>query len=55
MQDVTKGLQAFMSDQKNAGAIINFEVYADTERNTASQIEQGKILLAHPFHRRTAG
>ena len=43
VQDVTTGLQAFMSDQKNAGAIINFEVYADTERNTASQIEQGKI------------
>ncbi|EJM94741.1 phage tail sheath subtilisin-like domain-containing protein [Pseudomonas sp. GM67] len=43
VQDVTAGLQAFMSDQKNAGAIINFEVYADTERNTASQIEQGKI------------
>ncbi|MCP1518699.1 phage tail sheath protein FI [Pseudomonas migulae] len=43
VQDVTTGLQAFMSDQKNAGAIINFEVYADTELNTASQIEQGKI------------
>ncbi|CAN7660766.1 phage tail sheath subtilisin-like domain-containing protein [Pseudomonas sp. LjRoot263] len=41
--DVTEGLQAFMRDQKNAGAIINFEVYADKEMNTASQIEQGKI------------
>ncbi|QZA96213.1 phage tail sheath family protein [Pseudomonas mandelii] len=43
VQDVTTGLQAFMADQKNAGAIINFEVYADTEKNTASQIEQGKV------------
>lgn len=43
VQDVTEGLQAFMRDQKNAGAVINFEVYADKERNTASQIEQGKI------------
>jgi len=43
VKDVTEGLQAFMRDQKNAGAIINFEVYPDTEMNTASQIEQGKI------------
>jgi phage tail sheath protein FI len=43
VQDVTEGLQAFMRDQKNAGAVINFEVYADKEKNTASQIEQGKI------------
>jgi phage tail sheath protein FI len=43
VQDVTDGLQAFMRDQKNAGAVINFEVYADKEMNTASQIEQGKI------------
>jgi len=41
--DVTEGLQAFMRDQKNAGAVINFEVYADKEMNTVSQIEQGKI------------
>lgn len=44
VQDVTEGLQAFMRDQKNAGAVINFEVYADKERNTASQIEQGKVF-----------
>lgn len=43
VSDVTAGLQAFMRDQKNAGAVINFEVYADTELNTASQIEEGKI------------
>jgi phage tail sheath protein FI len=43
VQDVTEGLQAFMRDQKNAGAVINFEVYADKEKNTASQIELGKI------------
>ncbi|MHC8285359.1 phage tail sheath subtilisin-like domain-containing protein [Pseudomonas sp. XS1P51] len=44
VEDVTEGLQAFMRDQKNAGAVINFEVYADKEMNTATQIEQGKIF-----------
>ncbi|WP_085590891.1 phage tail sheath family protein [Pseudomonas sp. B14(2017)] len=43
IKDVTEGLQAFMRDLKNQGAIINFEVYADTELNTASQLEQGKV------------
>ena len=43
VSDVTEGLQAFMRDQKNVGAVINFEVYADTEMNTASQLEQGKV------------
>ncbi|SDC64583.1 hypothetical protein SAMN05216185_103473 [Pseudomonas guariconensis] len=41
--DVTEGLQAFMRDLKNQGAIINFEVYADPVLNTASQLEQGKV------------
>lgn len=44
IKDVTEGLQAFMRDLKNQGAIINFEVYADTELNTASQLEQGKVF-----------
>ncbi|HCR1337634.1 TPA: phage tail sheath family protein [Pseudomonas aeruginosa] len=43
VQDVTEGLQAFMRDLKNQGAIINFEVFADPELNTASQLEQGKV------------
>ncbi|QIA02139.1 phage tail sheath subtilisin-like domain-containing protein [Pseudomonas fluorescens] len=43
VKDVTDGLQAFMRDLKNQGALINFEVYADQELNTASQIEQGKV------------
>ena len=43
VKDVTEGLQAFMRDQKNAGAIINFEVYPDTEMTTASQLDQGKV------------
>jgi len=43
VKDVTEGLQAFMRDLKNQGAIINFEVYADGELNTASQLEQGKV------------
>ncbi|WP_252090445.1 phage tail sheath family protein [Pseudomonas sp. MWU13-3659] len=43
VKDVTEGLQAFMRDLKNQGAIINFEVYADPVLNTASQLEQGKV------------
>ena len=43
IKDVTDGLEAFMRDLKNQGAVINFEVYADTELNTASQLEQGKV------------
>ncbi|ROM75321.1 phage tail protein [Pseudomonas brassicacearum] len=43
IKDVTEGLQAFMRDLKAQGAIINFEVYADPELNTASQLEQGKV------------
>lgn len=43
IKDVTEGLQAFMRDLKNQGAIINFEVFADPELNTASQLEQGKV------------
>lgn len=41
--DVTNGLDAFMRDLKAQGAIINFEVFPDTELNTASQIAQGKV------------
>jgi uncharacterized protein len=41
--DVTEGLQAFMRDLKNRGALINFEVYADPELNTATQLEDGKV------------
>ena len=41
--DVTNGLDAFLRDLKAQGAIINFEVFADTELNTASQIAQGKV------------
>ena len=44
ISDVTEGLQAFMRDLKNQGAVIDFEVYADTELNTASQLEQGKVF-----------
>ena len=43
VKDVTEGLQAFMRDLKNQGAIINFEVFADPELNTASQLEEGKV------------
>jgi len=43
VSDVTEGLQNFMRDLRNQGAVINFEVYADPERNTASQLEQGKV------------
>ncbi len=43
VKDVTEGLEAFMRDLKAQGAIINFEVFADPELNTASQLEQGKV------------
>ena len=43
VKDVTDGLEAFMRDLKNQGAVINFEVFADTEMNTASQLEEGKV------------
>ncbi|MFJ2536618.1 phage tail sheath subtilisin-like domain-containing protein [Pseudomonas sp. NPDC087614] len=44
VSDVTNGLNAFMGDLKAQGAIINFEVFPDTELNTASQIAQGKVF-----------
>ena len=43
VKDVTDGLQAFMRDLKAQGAVINFEVYADTELTTAAQLAQGKV------------
>ncbi|TCP73437.1 hypothetical protein EC849_117124 [Pseudomonas putida] len=43
IRDVTEGLQSFMRDLKTQGAIINFEVYADSALNTASALEQGKV------------
>jgi len=43
VSDVTEGLRAFMRDLKAQGAIINFEVFADPELNTESQLEQGKV------------
>jgi uncharacterized protein len=42
-KNVTKGLNAFMRDLRNAGCIINFEVYPDPELNTSTQLEQGKV------------
>lgn len=44
VSDVTAGLQNFMTDLKNQGAVINFEVFADPELNTASQLAQGKVF-----------
>lgn len=43
VKDVTEGVAAFMRDLKAAGAVINFEVFPDPERNTATQIEEGKV------------
>jgi phage tail sheath protein FI len=43
VSDVTAGLQNFMTDLKNQGAVINFEVFADPELNTSSQLAQGKV------------
>jgi phage tail sheath protein FI len=49
IKEVTEGLNAFMRDLKAQGAVINFEVFADPERNTASQIEQGKVVWSIRF------
>ncbi|HDS1705446.1 MULTISPECIES: phage tail sheath subtilisin-like domain-containing protein [Pseudomonas] len=49
VKDVTETVQAFMRDLKAAGAVIDFEVYADAERNTASQLAQGKIIWVIRF------
>ncbi|CDF81951.1 putative phage tail sheath protein [Pseudomonas knackmussii B13] len=43
VKDVTEGLNAFMRDLKNQGALIDFEVYADPDLNTSSQLAQGKV------------
>ncbi|MCS3837074.1 hypothetical protein HNR03_001672 [Pseudomonas sp. JAI111] len=42
-EDVTDGLDAFMRDLVAESAIIIFEVFPDTERNTVSHIAQGKV------------
>ncbi|MGQ5522654.1 phage tail sheath subtilisin-like domain-containing protein [Chitinimonas sp. PSY-7] len=42
VKDVTEGINAFMRDLRNAGALINFEVFPDPLLNTASQLEEGK-------------
>lgn len=49
IKDVTEGLNNFMRDLKNQGAIINFEVYADPEKNTASELEQGRVYWVIRF------
>ncbi|WP_017517030.1 phage tail sheath subtilisin-like domain-containing protein [Pseudomonas nitroreducens] len=43
VKDVTEGLEAFMRDLKNQGAVIDFEVYPDPQLNTTSQLAQGKV------------
>ena len=49
VKEVLEGLNAFMRDLKAQGAVINFEVYVDTERNTATQLEQGKVYWGVHF------
>lgn len=43
VKDVTHGLEDFMRNLRLAGAVINFEVYADPELNTASALEDGRV------------
>lgn len=38
-----------MRDLKAQGAVINFEVYPDLEKTTATQIEQGKVYWTIRF------
>ena len=49
VKDVTETVNAFMRDLKALGAVINFEVYADPDKNTATQIEQGKVYWTIRF------
>lgn len=41
VKDVTEGLSAFMRTLKSRGAVINFEVYVDTDKTTADTLAQG--------------
>ncbi|MEG0964785.1 MAG: phage tail sheath family protein [Pseudomonas sp.] len=43
VKDVTETINGFMRDLKAQGAVINFEVYPDLDKTTATQIEQGKV------------
>ena len=49
VKDVTETINAFMRDLKAQGAVINFEVYPDLEKTTATQIEQGKVYWTIRF------
>lgn len=49
IRDVEEGVHAFMTDEKNKGAVINFDVWVDKERTTASQIENGKAYWRIKF------
>ncbi len=49
VKDVLESLNGFMRDLRAQGAVINYEVYVDTERNTATQLEQGKIYFGVHF------
>ena len=44
VKDVLEGLNFFMRDLKARGAVINFEVYADTEMSTESQLAEGRVF-----------
>lgn len=44
VSDVTDGLDNFMRDLRGQGAVINFEVYADPDRNTVNALAQGKVF-----------
>ena len=49
VKDVTEGLNAFMRDLKAMGAVINFEAFPDPEKNTSSQLEQGRVYWTIRF------
>ena len=49
VKDVTDGLDAFMRDLKAMGAVINFEVFPDPDKNTASALEEGRIYWTIRF------
>lgn len=43
VKDVTEGLNAFMRDLRNRGAVVNFEAFPDPTLNTASQLSEGRV------------
>lgn len=49
VQDVVDGVNAYLRDLKNLGAILGGECWADEDLNSASNISQGKVYFNFDF------